>query len=154
MTWMSVDLIIHRWHWPKERLQSYRLLCKPAPVQVQSQQELWIIWVVQRFIRLLYLKRLLKSIMSEFYLRRMLYPVFACSRPQCFFFGKLACACLKKKENWSAFSLASNCSDHWKKKAVQSGIQNKGKITNKFNDHIIWYKCLILTKFTCFSWQV
>jgi len=91
MTWMSIDLIIRRWHWPKERLQSYRLLCKPAAVQVQSQQELWIIWVVQRFIRLLYLKRLLKSIMSEFYLRRMLYPVFACSRPQCFFL-----------ENWHA----------------------------------------------------
>ena len=74
MTWMSIDLIIRRWHWPKERLQSYRLLCKPAAVQVQSQQELWIIWVVQRFIRLLYLKRLyiLKSIMSEFYLWRML----------------------------------------------------------------------------------
>ena len=98
MTWMSVDLIIRRWHWPKERLQSYRLLCKPAAVQVQLQQELWIIWVVQRFIRLLYLKRLLKSIMSEFYLRRMLYPVFACSRPQCFFFGKLACACEKTKK--------------------------------------------------------
>ena len=98
MTWMSVDLIIRRWHWPKERLQSYRLLCKPAAVQVQSQQELWIIWVVQRFIRLLYLKRLLKSIMSEFYLWRMLYPVFACSRPQCFFFGKLACACEKTKK--------------------------------------------------------
>ena len=87
MTWMSVDLIIRRWHWPKERLQSYRLLCKPAAVQVQSQQELWIIWVVQRFIRLLYLKRLLKSIMSQFFLRRMFYPVFACSRPQCFFWN-------------------------------------------------------------------
>jgi len=97
MTWMSVDLIIRRWHWPKERLQSYRLLCKPAAVQVQSQQELWIIWVVQRFIRLLYLKRLLKSIMSEFYLWRMLYPVFACSHPQCFFFGKLACAWICEK---------------------------------------------------------
>ena len=98
MTWMSVDLIIRRWDWPKERLQSYRLLCKPAAVQVQSQQELWNIWVFQRFIRLLYLKRLLKSIMSDFILRRMLYPVFACSRPQCFFFGKLACACEKTKK--------------------------------------------------------
>jgi len=29
--------------------------------------------------------------MSEFYLRRMLYPVFACSHPQCFFL-----------ENWHA----------------------------------------------------
>ena len=154
MTWMSVDLIIHRWHWPKERLQSYRLLCKPAAIQVQSQQELWIIWVVQRFIRLLYLKRLLKSIMSEFYLRRMLYPVFACSRPQCFFWT-IGMRMRKNKENRSVFSLASNCSD-WTKKAVyvQSGIQNKGKITNKFNDHIIRYKCLVLTKFTCFSWQV
>ena len=155
MTWMSVDLIIRRWHWPKERLQSYRLLCKPAAVQVQSQQELWIIWVVQRFIRLLYLKRLLKSIMSEFYLWWMLYPVFACSRPQCFVFGKSACACEKTKKIGLFF--------HWlqivltiekKKKAVQSGIQNKDKITNKFNDHIIRYKCLVLTKFTCFSWQV
>ena len=115
MTWMSVDLIIRRWHWPKERLQSYRLLCKPAAVQVQSQQELWIIWVVQRFIRLLYLKRLLKSIMSEFYLRRMLYPVFACSRPQCFFW-KIGMRMRKNKENRSVFSLASNCSDHWKKR--------------------------------------
>ena len=98
MTWMSVDLIIRRWHWPKERLQSYRLLCKPAAVQVQSQQELWIIWVVQRFIRLLYLKRLLKSIMSEFYLRRMLYPVFACSRPQCFFFWEIGMLMQKTKK--------------------------------------------------------
>ena len=88
--------------------------------------------------------------MSEFYLRRMLYPVFACSHPQCFFFGKWH-AHAKIKENRSVFSLASNCSDHRKKKAVQSHIQNKGKITNKFNDHIIRYKCLVLTKFTCFS---
>ena len=154
MTWMSVDLIIRRWHWPKERLQSYRLLCKPAAVQVQSQQELWKIWAVQRFIRLLYLKRLLKSIMSEFYLWRMLYLVFACSCPQCFFLENWH-AHAKNKENRSVFSLASNCSDHWKKvKAVQSGIQNKDKITNKFNNHIMRYKCLVLTKFTCFSWQV
>ena len=127
-------------------MQSYRLLCKPAAVQVQSQQKLWIIWVVQRVIRLLYLKRLLKSIMSEFY--------FACSHPQCFFL-----------ENWHAHAKKQRKSVRFfidfklfwplkKKKAVQSGIQNKGKITNKFNDHIIRYKCLVLTKFTCFSWQV
>ena len=64
--------------------------------------------------------------MSEFYLRRMLYPVFACSRPQCFL-EKLACACKKQRKLVSVF--------HWlyflpiKKKPVQSGIQNKGKIT-------------------------
>ena len=105
MTWMSVDLIIHR----------CRLFCKPAAVKVQSQQELWNIWVVQRFIRLLYLKRLLISIMSDFILRRILYPVFACSRPQCFFW-KIGMRMRKNKENWSVFSLASNCSDHWKKR--------------------------------------
>ena len=134
MTWMSVDLIIRRWHWPKERLQSYRLLCKPAAVQVQSQQELWIIWVVQRFIRLLYLKRLLKSIMSEFYLRRMLYPVFACSRPQCFFLENWH-AHAKNKENRSVFSLASNCSDHWKKKGCN--LVFKIKIRSLINLMII-----------------
>ena len=135
MTRMSVDLIIHRWHWPKERLQSYRLLCKPAAVQVQSQQELWIIWVVQRFIRLLYLKRLLKSIMSEFYLRRMLYPVFACSRPQCFFLENWH-AHAKKQRKSVCFFIGFKLFWPLKKKAVQSGIQNKGKITNKFNDHM------------------
>ena len=151
MTWMSIDLIIRRWHWPKERLQSYRLLCKPAAVQVQSQQELWIIWVVQRFIRLLYLKRLLKSIMSEFYLRRMLYPVFACSLPQCFFL-----------ENWHPHAkqrkiglfFPSNCSDHWKKRLYNLVFKIKIKSLITFNDHIISYKCLVLTKFTCFPWQV
>jgi len=116
MTWMSVDLIIHRWHWPKEGLQLYKLLCKPAAVQVQSQQELWIIWVVQRFIRLLYLKRLLKSIMSEFYLWRMLYPVFACSRPNVFF-GKLACACEKTKKIGLFF--------HWLQIVLIMTIENK-----------------------------
>jgi len=151
MTWMSVDLIIRRWHWPKERLQSYRLLCKPAAVQVQSQQELWIIWVVQRFIRLLYLSRLLKSIMSEFYLRQMLYPVFACSCPQCVFFcWKIGMRMWKTKKIGVCFFIGFKL--FWPLKAVQSGIQNKGKITHKYNDHIIRYKCLVLTKFTCFSW--
>ena len=148
--WMSVDLIIRRWHWPKERLQSYRLLCKPAAVQVQSQQELWKIWVVQRFIRLLHLKRLnqscLNSICGKFFVLSLLPVVLN------FFLGKIGMRMRKNKENRSVFSLASNCSDH--DQAVQSGIQNKGKITNKFNDHIIRYKCFVLTKFTCFSWQV
>ena len=54
---------------------------------------------------LLFLKRLLKSTMSEFYLRWMLYPVFACSRPQCFFFGKLACACEKHRRKKRLYNL-------------------------------------------------
>ena len=127
MTWMSVDLIIRTWHWPKERLQSYRLLCKPAAVQVQSQQELWMIWVVQIFIRLLYLKRLLKSIMSEFYLRQMLYCVFACSRPQCFFFEKLACAC-KKQRKWGLLFI---------------GVQLFWPMNSKKKACTIWYSNLI-----------
>ena len=113
----------------------------------------WRIWVVQRFIRLLYLKRLLKSIMSEFYLWRMLYPVFACSRPQCFFLENWH-AHAKKQRKSVCFFIGFKLFWPLKKKAVQSGIQNKDKITNKFNDLIIRYKCLILTKFTCFSWQV
>jgi len=89
--------------------------------------------------------------MSEFYLWQMLYPVFAYSRPQCFFFGKLACACEKTKKIGLFFHWLQIVLTIEKKKAVQSGIQNKGKITNKFNDQIIRYKCLVLTKFTCFS---
>ena len=67
---------------------------------------------------------------------------------QCFFWK--ACTCKKQRKSVSVFSLASNCSDHWKKKAVQSGIQNKGNITNKFKDQIISYKCLVLMKIHMF----
>jgi len=137
MTWMSVDLIIRRWHWPKERLQSYRLLCKPAAVQVQSQQELWIIWVVQRFIRLLYLKRLLKSIMSEFYLRRMLYPVFACSRPQCFFW-KIGMRMRKTKKIGVCFFIAIGFKLFWPlKKKMLYNLLFKIKIRSLINLMII-----------------
>ena len=72
-----------------------------------------------------------------------------------FLFGKLAYACKKIKKNGLFFHWLQIVLTIEKKRLYILVFKIKVRsLINLMIIYIIWYKCLILTKFTCFSWQV